>query len=311
MDSTRCRLGARSQRGRAARHVRLYAAGGLVTLSVALCSLADAQPVPTEEPVTFPGMMSSPAPVQPAPVGSSAERPAPLPPPSAPASSTAAPVLSSPPLPPMPPPIPPPPVQAPEPKPEWSRQGFYFRMLTGISIVSFHGNGPNGSASLSSSGSDSTILIGGALAPRLVLAIALQADQISSKFEGGPYRDAKIVVGGVETDANDKASAGFSSMGGMVDWYPLRSAGLHLGLGAGIGVVAVSNLADGSSLVGTCTTGSAMVGYDWPIARTWALGLALAGSAATNATLKDDDGDKSGYDLTPWTISVSGSVLYF
>jgi hypothetical protein len=87
----------------------------------------------------------------------------------------------------------------------------------------------------------------------------------------------------------------------------MASEGLHVGLGGGLGMVAVANQADEHTYAGTSVAGALVVGYDWPIAPAWAFGLALVATGATRASLKDQQADQdSGYQLAAYTIGLSG-----
>jgi hypothetical protein len=108
-----------------------------------------------------------------------------------------------------------------------------------------------------------------------------------------------------------------SQLGVLVDWYPLQAQGLHVGLSAGLGSLALTNQADDSTIYGSSVAGTLLVGYDWPISPTWAVGLALVASGSTYATLKKRDsgdqpeGDQTGYKLAPIFVGLSGSILLF
>jgi hypothetical protein len=93
---------------------------------------------------------------------------------------------------------------------------------------------------------------------------------------------------------------------------PMENSGLHLGVGVGLSLVMLENSADDSTLVGTGGGATLVVGYDWPVARTWAFGISLVASGATRAALKDSEsGDDTDYDLTPFSLGLSGSILHF
>ena len=161
-------------------------------------------------------------------------------------------------------------------------------------------------------GSISALAIGGSIAPRLVLAVTMQAVQTSGDFERGPFAGARLLVEGNEMPASVTASATAALLGGFVDWYPMESSGLHLGLGVGLNSLMVVNGADDSTLVGIGGGAALVVGYDWPVARTWAFGIALVASGATRAVLMESEsGDDTDYDLMPISVGLSGSILYF
>ncbi len=195
---------------------------------------------------------------------------------------------------------------------EWMREGLYLRIFDGAGYAHLFGDGPSDSTSISGMGAFSAFAIGGSIAPRLVLAFTIQAVQTSGEFEGGPLADARLSVEGNEMSASGTASATAALLGAFVDWYPMESSGLHLGLGVGLNSLMVVNGADDSTLVGMGGGASLVVGYDWPIARTWALGIALVAFGATNAVLMDSEsGDDTDYDLMPISVGLSASILYF
>jgi hypothetical protein len=194
----------------------------------------------------------------------------------------------------------------------WMRDGFYLRIFDGVGYGVLTGDGPAGSASVSGLGSISSLAIGGSVARRLVLAFLIQAVNISGEFEGGPFADATLSVDGDQMPASETASATATTLGGFIDWYPMESSGLHLGLGAGLGLVMLVNGADDSTSFGSGGGATLLVGYDWPVARTWALGIALVASGATSASLKDSEsGDDIDYQLAPFSVGLSASILYF
>jgi hypothetical protein len=225
---------------------------------------------------------------------------------------------------PAPPPITPAPrpapgamVPSPDIKPrrcnwEWVRDGFYLRVVSGLSAVKLSGNGPSGSASISGLGSTSLIAIGGHLGHGLVLAGTVQSTDVSGTFKGGPYADATFASNGKEVKVSQKAAGGFGSIGAFLDWYPMQAEGLHVGAGVGMGLISVVNQADDNTLSGGSTSGTLLVGYDWPISPTWAFGLALVASGSTSKSLKDQQSkNDSGYKLGASSIGLSVSFLYF
>lgn len=263
-----------------------------------------ASDTPTQTEATGPANPSADVPA-PAPE----EPPATAPPPPAPVPATPSPAVTPSPPPASPPALPAKPRQC---KWEWSRDGFYMRMLTAMGFASMSGDGPLGSARISGFGSGGIIAIGGSLTKGLVLAANLQSSAVSGKFEGGPFPDATFVANGRTLDVSQKASATVSGMGVLVDWYPMQDAGLHVGVGGGVGFVMVSNQADDSSMVGRSTSGTFLLGYDWAVSADWALGLALIASGSTSAKLKHSDSDQdSGYKLSSFTWGVAASILYF
>lgn len=192
-------------------------------------------------------------------------------------------------------------------------EGFYLRLGGGPSLISLNGKGPGGDdAHLRGSGSGGFLAIGGALVPGLVLAGTLQGVGLEQDFKGGPLSDATITANGVTRNASRKATGGFGMVGALIDWYPRPRGGWHTGVAGGLGVVALKNSADDSELAGLNFTGSVFGGYDWTIARDFSVGLQLTASGGTKTKMKEDDGDRdSGYRLTPLSIGVQASVLYF
>lgn len=214
-----------------------------------------------------------------------------------------------------PPPAPPPAATpVPEPKRQWVRDGFYLRLIDGVGFMTLRGDGANGKASVSGMSSTSIIAIGGSVAPGLVLAGTLQSTQVGGDFKGGPFEQATITATPGAADkipATKKATAALSQIGALLDWYP-GTSGAHVGLGAGLGMMALINQADESAYYGTGVAGTVLVGYDWSIAPTWALGLALVANGSTKATLKHaKTGNESSYRMMPFSVGINASILYF
>lgn len=186
-------------------------------------------------------------------------------------------------------------------------------MAGGPTAVSLDGYGPSGNdAYLRGGGSSGSLAIGGAIAPGLVLAGTLQGAGLQSDFKGGPLADATVTAEGRTRSASRKATGGFGMLGVLVDWYPKPRGGWHTGFATGVGAVVLQNSADDSELAGLNLAGSVFGGYDWAIARDWSLGLQLVASGGTKAKMKEDDGDHdTGYRLTPLSLGINASVLYF
>jgi hypothetical protein len=195
---------------------------------------------------------------------------------------------------------------------DWVREGFYMRLVSGPAFVSMSGDGPNGHVSLSGLGSLATVTFGGSVARGVVLAGTLQASSLSAaKFKGGPFDGANVTFNGQTVPASSKAMAGVSGLGLLVDWYPNPSGGWHAGLSGGLGFASVVNQADDSTMFGASAAGSVFGGYDWAIGRQWSMGLALAASGSTPATMKDKDGTNAGYRLQSLSLGLGASILYF
>jgi hypothetical protein len=194
-------------------------------------------------------------------------------------------------------------------------QGLYLRLGSGPSFVTLRGHGPTGgSASITDSGTGGFIALGGAVAPGLVLAGTIQGTGFNSKFKGGPFADATVVGANGEThSASHKAQGGFGMLGVLVDWYPQPTGGWHTGLATGVGAIALTNSADDRAVVGLNLGGSVFGGYDWTLGHDWALGLQLTASGGTTTKLKEDTDARrdTGYRLTPLSVGVQASLLYF
>jgi hypothetical protein len=179
-------------------------------------------------------------------------------------------------------------------------------------VSSLSGHGPSGSASITGSGESGFIAIGGAVTQGLVLAGTLQGASVTADFKGGPFIDATVTSNGKTRSASHKARGGIGMVGLLLDWYPKPAGGWHGGVATGIGGVGLNNLADDSTFGGVNFSGSVFGGYDWTLAKNWALGLQLTASGGTSTKLLDDSGNHdTGYRLTPLSLGVQASVLYF
>jgi hypothetical protein len=188
--------------------------------------------------------------------------------------------------------------------------GFYARFSSGIGYGSFSGDGPNGSASLTGLANRGSFAFGGDLAPGFVLAGTFQGSSVTSDFDGGPLTGAMLTTDDGSVEASSRADAASAQLGVLVDWYPRPAAGWHLGVSAGLGVATIITRADDEIMLGTSVAGSLFAGYDWSIARSWSVGLALAASGATSASMKDESREL-GYDLRSLSFALEGSLLYF
>jgi hypothetical protein len=195
-------------------------------------------------------------------------------------------------------------------------EGFYLRFTSGPSFLTLRGHGPSGaSASITDAGPSGSIAIGGAILPGLVLAGTVSGTAFNAEFEGGPFADATVTANGKTRSASHNAEGGFGMIGVLVDWYPKPTGHWHAGFSTGLGGIGLTNSADDSELGGVNFAGSVFGGYDWALGRNWALGLQLTASGATSTKLQQDfdshDSHDSGYRLTPFSIGVQASLLYF
>lgn len=188
------------------------------------------------------------------------------------------------------------------------RDGFYVRAVNTFGFVGVGGSNADG---LSGFGTESLAAIGVSLVPGLALALNLQAAQRTSTFKRGPYQGIKFRSGEDEIELSQKATVASAKLGALVDWYPFPRYGFHLGVSGGISFTSVTLNADNSILAGASPYGALLIGYDWPISRTIAFGLALLGSAAGSTELKYDGKIKSGYEFSTQSIGIGASFLYF
>jgi len=191
------------------------------------------------------------------------------------------------------------------------REGVYLRIVNVMSYVAVTGHGPYGTASMSGLGSGMILAIGGNPARGLVLAGTLQASTIESTLTGGPFEDATLTLDDESIDASTRATAAFSQLGALVDWYPDPAAGWHAGLSAGLGLTSLVIHADASQMFGTGAAGTLFGGYDWAIGPQWSLGIGLVASGNTSAKLMDTDGADTEYRLRAFSVGLAGSLLNF
>ncbi len=194
---------------------------------------------------------------------------------------------------------------------DWVRDGFYLRISSSVEPATFSGSGPSGSAKISGLGGGSSIAIGGSVVRGLVVAGMIRSTAVTSNFNGGPYADAQFSAKGETLTVTRKALASSSQIGAVIDWYPMEEQGLHVGLSGGLNMLTVNNHADESTWHGFGAGGSLFVGYDWPLASTLALGVSLVVSGATSSSLKDQDSKDTGYKLSPFSVGLAGSLLFF
>jgi hypothetical protein len=183
-----------------------------------------------------------------------------------------------------------------------------------LSYTSVFGDGPNGSASVSGNGSTFELAIGGTIAPGIALAGVLGGVTVTSSFNGGPFRSSTIMTPGASgtVHATGDAAASLFEIGILLDWFPNPSKGLHFGGSLGIGGTGVRNQADGSTYGGFGGTASLFGGYDFWIGPSWSSGIGLVAWGATpREEMKDSSGNDTGYRLTPLSIGLQLSLLYY
>jgi hypothetical protein len=238
----------------------------------------------------------------------------------APAAPAPTPALTPSPAPAPPPlPAPPPAPEAPPPTASCScalrHDGFYTRITSGFAYTSVFGSGPNGSASVSGTGSLFSLAIGGTLAPGIVLAGVLAGTTGTSTFHGGPFANATITGAAGSTGpiaASDNAGASSFDVGLLLDWFPDPAKGLHVGGSVGLGGVALTNQADGSFISGLGLGAGLFGGYDFWVGPAWSLGLALVASGVVPpAHLADSNRNDTGYRMTPLAMGLEVSILYY
>ncbi|HYQ44054.1 MAG TPA: hypothetical protein VER11_18865 [Polyangiaceae bacterium] len=280
--------------------------------ALSLASLAHAQEAPSPAADTAPASATPAAPTTPETQAAPVTAPAPAPAPTTTTTTTVTTTTNAAPA-----------VSATEPgaparaKPSRIHEGFYLRLTSGPTVLTLNGHGPYGSSSLTGGGAGGMIAIGGAIVPGFVLAGTIQGSAINAKFNGGPFENATVSYRGKTRDASDRATGGFGMVGMLVDWYPEPKGGWHFGGSTGVGAIVLTNSADESDFGGVNFAGSLFGGYDWSLGRNWGLGLQLVVSGATKTKLMaEDDTDAhdthdTGYRLTPISVGVQASVLYF
>jgi hypothetical protein len=141
------------------------------------------------------------------------------------------------------------------------------------------------------------LALGGTAAKGLVVGAELLGASVSNaSFNGGP-------AGGGEVTAS------FGELGFLMDWYPVPTGGWHAGGVVGVGGGGVQD-AGGNRMSSAAFCASALGGYDWWIGPQWSLGLELVLSAGTSGSLKDSNGNDSGYSFTPLAGALVGSILF-
>jgi hypothetical protein len=160
------------------------------------------------------------------------------------------------------PPAPPPPPKAAEPRP--TRQGFYLRVGLGIGLRS-DGISGGTTGTVSGIGFAGEFGFGWTLLPGFVVGGALYSDLASSPtFKGD---------NGVKQDLG---SAHLTMLGAMADWYVRpHESGFHFQAALTFAVVAIDYINAGVSAGRDASGIGAIlgVGYEWPIAAEWGLGV--------------------------------------
>jgi len=190
--------------------------------------------------------------------------------------------------------------------------GFYLRVVTGTALVWMRGVNPTGQASRMLAGAgESTIAIGGAVANGWVVAGTLHAIEGVGELSNGPFEDTEVTFDGRSIKLSERAYAGSSLLGAMVDWYPNPRGGWHVGVAAGLGATNLMFSADDTKLFATGLGGLVTGGYDWRLGRDFWLGLSLQVSGVTRGTMKDEDGRDTGWKMKSFGLGVGSSLVYF
>jgi hypothetical protein len=153
------------------------------------------------------------------------------------------------------------------------------------------------------------------VAKRLVFAATIHGVQTTAAFRGGPFEHAKIQIGDQSLPASTKATAGLSTMGVLVDYFPLENWGWHTALSIGLGATSLINqAAKDSSYYSTSVGGTLASGYSWHLTGDWSIGVDLVASATGRATLKEDEKkaqSDTDYRLSGFELCAMSSILYF
>jgi hypothetical protein len=203
--------------------------------------------------------------------------------------------------------------------PRYRHEGFYFGVGGGAGILTAHGSGPLGDASITGGATVGDIGIGGTVAPGLVLGGVIRGWMASGTFNGGPViTDAKATyyVNGTPTPTNltltgnSRISAG--ELGAMLDWYPNPEKGWHVGGSVGLELMTLTDDAGTQSTAGG-VGGSIYGGYQWWLGPSWSLGLAAVLSGAGVGHLDDSSQNQNntGYKLTPFGFGLESQLLYY
>jgi len=200
--------------------------------------------------------------------------------------------------------------------PRYRHQGFYLGVDTGIGFMGAWGSGPLGSASITGSGSEADIAIGGTIAPGLALGGIAREWSTSGTFHGGPTITATTThfANGVPSTTqgtlSGNAHATAVEVGAFLDWYPNPEKGWHVGASVGLGGMGLTDDA-GTRTVSAAVAGSIFGGYQWWLGPAWSLGLQGVVSGATTGKFDDSDRNNTGYTLTPFGIGLATQILYY
>jgi hypothetical protein len=135
---------------------------------------------------------------------------------------------------------------------------------------------------------------------------------VTGAFHGGPFANSTISTSGGTVSATGDATATEFEIGAQLDWFPDPMKGLHFGGSLGLGGVSVTNQADGSKMAGLGGAATIFGGYDFWIGPSWSLGIgAVAWGGTPREQMKDNNNNDTPYRLTPLSIGLQASILYY
>lgn len=179
-----------------------------------------------------------------------------------------------------------------QPPDAYRHDGFYFRAGAHIGYLTIFGNGGAGHASVSALGVTSWTAIGGTPARGLVVSGVFELTVANGPLRGYPG----------EPDV-DVTSAG---LGALVDWFPNPEDGWHLAGAAGFGDLTVgSNPWSGGVVFGSVTGG-----YDFWIGPEWSFGLGAFATITNSASMRDSNGQDTGYRFMLFAAGISYGMLF-
>jgi hypothetical protein len=181
-----------------------------------------------------------------------------------------------------------------QPADAYHHDGFYLRLSGEIDYLAFLGlgRGPEQSASVKGVTSGTMLAIGGTVWNGLVVAGMLSVVSTRDDFHGSPH------------DPEGYATVSFVQLGVLADWYPHPGGGWHTGAALAIGSLSLRDSYVADSL-GAAFAGRIFGGYDWWIGPQWSLGLMAVISACTSTSLKDDDGNATGYRFHALSVGIA------